>query len=218
MPSRRSVPAATRGDAGQRRVITWGRRQRAKSLPKANPPPRGVCIGVIWLLRGYPTASAFLRSSLACTFGSLVAHGLFFSRGTGMKKTGEKEKCPWGGYLIVPVGIPYCSRRDTFILSYGGYLTVNVGIPYGSPYGGYLIVCRRQYLTVHPTGDTLILSYGGYLIVCRRQYLTVHPTGDTLLFAVGNTFMGRRTSKLIKSHNMIEVGERYVRKHVYARL
>jgi hypothetical protein len=194
MPSRRSVPAATRGDAGQRRVITWGRRQRAKSLPKANPPPRGVCIGVIWLLRGYPTASAFLRSSLACTFGSLVAHGLFFSRGTGMKKTGEKEKCPWGGYLIVPVGIPYCSRRDTFILSYGGYLTV------------------------HPTGDTFILSYGGYLIVCRRQYLTVHPTGDTLLFAVGNTFMGRRTSKLIKSHNMIEVGERYVRKHVYARL
>ena len=145
MPSRRSVPAVTRGDAGQRRVIAWGRRQRAKSLPKANPPPRGVCIGVIWLLRGYPTASAFLRSSLACSFGSLVAHGLFFSRGTGMKKTGEKEKCPWGGYLIVPVGIPYgsrrgipyCSRRDTFILSYGGYLTV------------------------HPTGDTLRFTLRG---------------------------------------------------------
>ena len=44
-------------------------------------------------------------------------------------------------------GIPYCSRRDTFMFAVGNTLRFTLrGIPYGSPYGGYLIVCRRQYL------------------------------------------------------------------------
>ena len=63
-----------------------------------------------------------------------------------MKKSGEKEKCPWGGYLIVPVGIPYCSRRDTLRFTLQG-------IPY----------CSRRDTFMFAVGNTLLFAVGNTL-------------------------------------------------------